>query len=239
MNMIITSLFSSFDPTSSIKIIPNWLRTITLLLFVIKNKIKLSSKKNILIKNIIIFLHKESKILAASSYKPGRSLIILRTIILILINNILGLVPYIFTTTRHILFTLSLALPIWITFIIYGWSKSNLIIFAHLVPSGTPPILISFIVIIETVSNIIRPITLSVRLAANIIAGHLLITLLGNQGINIKSNIIPILIITQFLLILLETAVAFIQTYVFTTLSTLYSREVNYVKFQTSISYSK
>ncbi|WP_431834057.1 F0F1 ATP synthase subunit A, partial [Escherichia coli] len=54
--------------------------------------------------------------------------------------------------------------------------------FAHLVPQGTPPVLIPFIVCIETIRNIIRPGTLAVRLAANIIAGHLLLTLLGNTG---------------------------------------------------------
>jgi F-type H+-transporting ATPase subunit a len=102
--------------------------------------------------------------------------------------------------------------------------------FAHLVPSGTPPALIAFIVLIETASNIIRPITLSVRLAANIIAGHLLITLLGNQGVGLVITMLPLLLGVQILLIVLESAVALIQAYVFTTLSTLYASEVNYVK---------
>merc|ERR1712168_1564177 len=59
-------------------------------------------------------------------------------------------------------------------------------LFAHLVPKGTPGFLIPIIVIIETVSNIIRPLTLSIRLAANIVAGHLLLTLLGSQIANIR-----------------------------------------------------
>lgn len=97
---------------------------------------------------------------------------------------------------------------------------------AHLVPLGTPPVLIPFIVLIETISNIIRPGTLAVRLAANIIAGHLLLVLLGNQGPNLSSPLLSILIITQILLLTLETAVAFIQSYVFAVLATLYSSEV-------------
>jgi F-type H+-transporting ATPase subunit a len=98
--------------------------------------------------------------------------------------------------------------------------------FAHLVPQGTPPILIPFIVVIESIRNIIRPGTLAVRLAANIIAGHLLITLLGNTGTSLRLILINILIITQLLLLILERAVAIIQSYVFAVLRTLYSREV-------------
>lgn len=100
-------------------------------------------------------------------------------------------------------------------------------IFAHLVPQGTPPALIAFIVIIETIRNVIRPGTLAVRLAANIIAGHLLITLLGNTGSNLSIIILTILLITQILLLILESAVAIIQSYVFAVLRTLYSREIN------------
>lgn len=98
--------------------------------------------------------------------------------------------------------------------------------FAHLVPQGTPSVLIPFIVLIETISNVIRPGTLAVRLSANIIAGHLLLTLLGNTGNSISTILVSILIFTQLLLLILESAVAIIQAYVFTILSTLYSREI-------------
>jgi F-type H+-transporting ATPase subunit a len=101
---------------------------------------------------------------------------------------------------------------------------------AHIVPLGTPGILIPFIVLIETVSNLIRPGTLAVRLAANMIAGHLLLVLLGNQGPSVSSSILAILIFTQILLLTLESAVAVIQSYVFAVLATLYSREVSYDK---------
>jgi len=96
----------------------------------------------------------------------------------------------------------------------------------HLVPQGTPSALISFIVCIETIRNIIRPGTLAIRLTANIIAGHLLITLLGNTGSSLASYLIILLLITQIILLILECAVAIIQSYVFTVLRTLYSREV-------------
>jgi F-type H+-transporting ATPase subunit a len=95
------------------------------------------------------------------------------------------------------------------------------------VPQGTPRILIPFIVCIETIRNIIRPGTLAVRLTANIIAGHLLLTLIGNTGNNLSTLLISFLLISQIALLLLEAAVAIIQSYVFAVLSTLYSREVN------------
>ena len=99
--------------------------------------------------------------------------------------------------------------------------------FAHLVPQGTPGVLIPFMVLIETISNIIRPGTLAVRLAANIIAGHLLLTLLGNTGPSIRSSfLLSILIFSQILLLTLESAVAIIQSYVFAVLSTLYTGEI-------------
>jgi len=86
--------------------------------------------------------------------------------------------------------------------------------------------LIPFIVIIETIRNLIRPGTLAVRLTA-IIAGHLLLTLLGNNGPSIRHALLTVLIIAKILLLILEAAVAVIQSYVFAILRTLYSREVN------------
>lgn len=112
--------------------------------------------------------------------------------------------------------------------------------FAHLVPQGTPPILMPFMVCIETIRNIIRPGTLAVRLAANIIAGHLLLTLLGRTGPSLVISTLSLLLIAQILLITLESAVAIIQSYVFAILATLYSREVNYGNtFKSSLSLSQ
>lgn len=96
---------------------------------------------------------------------------------------------------------------------------------------GTPRFLIPVIVIIETVSNIIRPLTLSIRLAANIVAGHLLLTLLGSQGSNLSFLILLCLMLGLFLLLLLEVAVACIQSYVFTILRSLYLNELIRNKF--------
>jgi len=99
--------------------------------------------------------------------------------------------------------------------------------FAHLVPQGTPSALMSFIVVIETISNAIRPGTLAVRLSANMIAGHLLLTLLGNQTALANNSILASLIFAQIALLILEAAVAIIQAYVFIVLTSLYLSESN------------
>jgi len=107
---------------------------------------------------------------------------------------------------------------------------------AHLVPVGTPRFLIPVIVVIETVSRIIRPATLAIRLAANIVAGHLLLTLLGSQGPSMSFLNLVLLIAGLLLLLLLEVAVACIQSYVFTVLSSLYLNELVSVRFNKKIS---
>ena len=109
-------------------------------------------------------------------------------------------------------------------------------LFAHLVPTGTPGALIPVIVIIETVSNVIRPGTLSIRLAANMVAGHLLLTLLGSQVPNAQGIVLLVLMGRLILLLCLELAVACIQAYVFTILRSLYLNELRTVSFNKNIS---
>lgn len=222
---MIINLFSSFDPSSNWRLSLNWLRTMVGLIIIPGSLWLIPNRIFILWNNIILTLHKEFKNLLYSNIK-GRSLIFIRLFSFILFNNFLGLFPCIFTRSRHIVITLSLALPLWITLMLFGWLNNTIHILAHLVPQGTPPVLIPFIVLIETIRNLIRPITLAIRLSANIIAGHLLITLLGNTGPIIRSLTVNILIIVQIALLILESAVSIIQSYVFAVLATLYSREV-------------
>nr|QNP10049.1 ATP synthase F0 subunit 6 [Ochthebius nanus] len=223
---MMASLFSSFDPSTSFNLSLNWLSTFLGLLFIPPMFWVIPSRMNFLWIKINYILHLEFKILLGKKIK-GSTLIFISLFSIILFNNFLGLFPYIFTSTSHLILTLSLALPLWISFMIYGWFNNTIHMFAHLVPQGTPPILMPFMVCIETISNIIRPGTLAVRLAANMIAGHLLMTLLGNTGPMLSIMMINILIIIQLMLLLLESAVAIIQSYVFAILSTLYSSEVN------------
>lgn len=224
---MITNLFSVFDPSTNIfNFSLNWLRTFIGLMLIPYSFWILPSRINIIWNSILITLYKEFKTLLGPNGQVGRTFIFISIFTLILFNNFLGLFPYIFTSTRHLTITLTLALPIWLRFILYGWINHTQHIFTHLVPQGTPSVLIPFIVCIETISNVIRPGTLAVRLTANIIAGHLLLTLIGNTGNSLSTFLLSFLILGQIALLVLESAVAIIQSYVFAILSTLYSREV-------------
>nr|UPX88079.1 ATP synthase F0 subunit 6 [Aedeomyia squamipennis] len=224
---MMTNLFSVFDPSSSIlNLSLNWSSTFLGILIIPSSYWIMPNRFQIIWNKIMITLHQEFKTLLGPN-NNGSTLIFVSLFSLILFNNFLGLFPYIFTSTSHLTLTLTLALPLWLSFMMYGWMCNNKHMFAHLVPQGTPPILMPFMVCIETISNVIRPGTLAVRLTANMIAGHLLMTLLGNTGPMPSYFILMIILITQIALLVLESAVAIIQSYVFAVLATLYSSEVN------------
>nr|AMX74008.1 ATP synthase F0 subunit 6 [Scydosella musawasensis] len=219
---MMTNLFSSFDPSTSFNLSLNWL-SLMCILFIPSMYWIIPSRNQMLWNKIILTFHSELKIITNSS----STLIFISLFNIILFNNLMGLFPYIFTGTSHMMMNLALALPLWLSFMIYGWLNNTIHMLAHLVPLGTPNALMSFMVLIESISNIIRPGTLAIRLTANMIAGHLLLTLLGNTGSSMSLLLINILIIGQLLLFTLELAVAMIQSYVFMILSTLYSSESN------------
>lgn len=224
---IITNLFSIFEPSSRIfNLSINWISTFLGLIFLPYLYWASPSRWSLLWRKIIQTLHKEFKALLQPSH-TGSTILFVALFSFIVFNNFLGLLPYVFTRSRHIAITLSLSLPLWVTLIIFGWIQHTKHIFAHLVPQGTPFALIPFIVLIETIRNVIRPGTLAIRLAANIIAGHLLLTLLGGVGPSLSLSLLSILITAQILLLILESAVAIIQSYVFAVLRTLYTGEIN------------
>nr|AJM70180.1 ATP synthase F0 subunit 6 [Alpheus lobidens] len=224
---MMTNLFSSFDPLSSILDLSlNWLSTFLGLTLIPYLFWTAPSRWSLAWNSLMSTLHKEFKTLLGS-HNPGSTIVFISIFSLIVFNNFLGLIPYVFTSTSHLAFTLSLSLPLWLSFMLFGWINHTQHMFAHLVPAGTPGPLMPLMVLIETISNIIRPGTLAVRLAANMIAGHLLLTLLGNTGPSLQYSLLSLLLVAQILLLILESAVAVIQSYVFAALSTLYAGEVN------------
>nr|YP_010432122.1 ATP synthase F0 subunit 6 [Orius strigicollis]USW04719.1 ATP synthase F0 subunit 6 [Orius strigicollis] len=222
---MMTNLFSAFDPSTSIYFSLNWMSTFISIMMMPLMFWLTPSRYNMLIYNIYNKLHLEFKMLLGSNSK-GLTLMFVSMFMFILFNNLFGLVPYIFTSSSHLTFTLTLALPMWMSLMIFGWINKNEEMFAHLIPSGTPSVLMPFMVCIETISNLIRPGSLAVRLTANMIAGHLLMSLLGNNSVSASSIILPMILIIQIGLMMFETAVSIIQAYVFSVLSTLYSSEV-------------
>lgn len=221
---MITNLFRVFDPAINNNLSLNWIRSTLFIILIPMPYWFRPSRYQILFNLTELIIFKEFKTI--SPYCYSNITIFTSTFIFIATNNFMGLFPYIFTASRHITFRLSLSFSIWMRIIIYRLINFFNRTIAHLTPAGTPPILIPFIVIIESIRIIIRPLTLSIRLTANIIAGHLLLTLLGNSGELLNSNIILILIIMgQTSLFILELSVSIIQAYVFTVLIVLYSRE--------------
>jgi len=142
--------------------------------------------------------------------------------------NTLGLLPYTFTPTTQLSLNLGLAVPLWLATVIIGIRNKISHTLAHLLPEGTPVLLIPVLIVIETISLLIRPLALGVRLTANLTAGHLLIQLTATATFVLLPYMPLVAIPTAallFLLTILEMAVAIIQAYVFVLLLSLYLQE--------------
>nr|YP_009355421.1 ATP synthase F0 subunit 6 [Acanthocepola krusensternii]BAX03661.1 ATPase subunit 6 [Acanthocepola krusensternii]BBU26026.1 ATPase subunit 6 [Acanthocepola krusensternii] len=142
--------------------------------------------------------------------------------------NLLGLLPYTFTPTTQLSLNLGLAVPLWLATIIIGLLNQPTHALGHLLPEGTPTLLIPALIVIETISLFIRPLALGVRLTANLTAGHLLIQLIATATFVLFPLMPVVAVLTGvllFLLSLLEVAVAVIQAYVFILLISLYLQE--------------
>ena len=146
----------------------------------------------------------------------------------ILVINLVGLIPYTFTVTTHIVITATLALSVFATVLVYGFWKNGLHFFNLFVPKGIPIYILPLIVFIEVLSFLSRPISHSVRLFANILAGHItlkvfagFITMLGGLGLlGWIGAILPLGLTVA--LTALELLVAFLQAYVFAILTCIY-----------------
>nr|AWH01860.1 ATP synthase F0 subunit 6 [Reticunassa festiva]UBD06949.1 ATP synthase F0 subunit 6 [Reticunassa festiva]UBD06962.1 ATP synthase F0 subunit 6 [Reticunassa festiva] len=147
----------------------------------------------------------------------------------LILMNMSGLVPYVFSPTSHLAVSLSLGLPLWLTLIVSAIFYNPSSVVAGLLPMGAPAPLNPFLVIIETVSIMVRPITLSVRLTANMSAGHIVLTLIGNYltASFFMSSIFSMLLLLsiQVLYTVFEFGISLIQAYIFCLLITLYSDE--------------
>nr|QHQ98539.1 ATP synthase subunit 6 [Macrocheles nataliae] len=221
---MMTNLFSIFDPSTKFYFSLNWMIMIMIMIMIPFNFYFFPPRHYFSVLKLIQNINKEINTNIKKFFKL--SIMFLTLFLFIMISNLLGLYPYIFTSTSHLSISLTMALPLWIMIMLFGWISHTNHMFTHLVPLGTPMMLSSFMVIIETISNIIRPITLSVRLTANMIAGHLLLSLLSNISEKMPPLFIPSSIMISTLLFL-EYAVSIIQSYVFIILMSLYLSEIN------------
>nr|AKU77965.1 ATPase subunit 6 [Alophoixus pallidus] len=171
-----------------------------------------------------------TKQLMAPLNKKGHkwALILTSLMIFLLLINLLGLLPYTFTPTTQLSMNLALAFPLWLATLLTGLRNQPSATLGHLLPEGTPTLLIPALILIETTSLLIRPLALGVRLTANLTAGHLLIQLISTATVALSTTMPAVSILTLlilFLLTLLEVAVAMIQAYVFVLLLSLYLQE--------------
>src|SRR6516164_11475702 len=149
----------------------------------------------------------------------------------ILVLNVMGIIPYTFTVTSHIIITVALALLVFFTVVIYGFWKHGLHFFKLWVPSGVPIYIMPLVTFIEVLSFLSRPVSHSVRLFANMLAGHItlkvfggFVTMLGALGfLGWLGAIVPLGLTVA--LTALELLVAFLQAYVFAILTCIYLSE--------------
>ncbi len=220
---MINRLFTSFDPSSSIFNF-SWLCVLVLLTIISTRIFKsprfVSLVRRATFRSLLSELRSEQNFFKKSSF-----VLIIPLLFFVAVLNLSSIYPYVFSRTGHIIVTLWVSINMWISINCMSFTTRSVKYMAHLVPIGTPVPLINFIVLIELVSNTIRPITLSVRLMANMVAGHLLLILLGSIicGLGHKSIcIFP----TVLLLLVLELSVSLIQSYVLMTLVSLYYKEM-------------
>nr|AHA52443.1 ATP synthase F0 subunit 6 [Histeromerus sp. QL-2013] len=219
------NLFDIFDP-STMGLPLNWLSTFLGLIVIPQLYWVLNSRFIFLLFNLIQSLTNEFKMTMKFKFNFNNLIFLSVLFFYIMFNNMLGLLPYIFTSSSHLVYSLVFSFSIWMGLMLFGWLKNFNFMMAHLVPVGTPYFLTSFMVLIELTSNLIRPMTLCIRLTANMMAGHLIMVLLGNLITNFMFMYF-ILVIIQLMLLMLELSVSVIQAYVFAMLMTLYLKETN------------
>jgi ATP synthase subunit 6 len=187
------------------------------------------TKVQFILENIYLFVlqlfKQQINNIMAIKYFP----LVLFIFIFILCSNLIGLLPYGFTITGHIILTFQIAFSVFIGITIIGFYNNKLQFLNLFVPSGVPTILIPFLVIIEFVSYLIRPFSLSIRLFANMLAGHTLLNIISVFTFNVFKNIVllsilPILFI--LFIVVLEFSIAFVQAYIFSILVCIYLNDV-------------
>lgn len=229
MFWMISDIFSSFDPHVFNSYIPSTniflLLNITIILR-IQSFFWINTSRNFIIlasiNTVIINQLNRTFIFRLKGIRA----IIAPLFLLIIIINLFGLIPYIFRTSRHLIFTIRLGLPIWLRIILSTFTKSPKASVAHFLPDGAPDWLNPFLVLIETTRIFVRPITLSFRLAANIRAGHIVLSLVGVYCAAAwfsSSYALILLLIVTIGYILFEVAICVIQAYIFCLLLSLYS----------------
>nr|YP_009307946.1 ATP synthase F0 subunit 6 [Eusyllis blomstrandi]AOR87119.1 ATP synthase F0 subunit 6 [Eusyllis blomstrandi] len=224
-------IFSSFDPFISSSMLFSttflWGVTIMILLMIFSSFWVSQSQTFWLLsslKNIIVTQTSRTH----SANMKGFMYFITPLFMFIIIMNLMGLIPYIFSTSSHLMLTLTLGLPLWLTLILSSFTYNFKTSTASLLPGGAPDWLNPFLVLVETLSTLVRPLTLSFRLAANMTAGHVVLGLMGSyMTSSFLLNLVSMSSVMVFMVgvgyIMFEIGICLIQAYIFCLLLTLYS----------------
>ena len=150
--------------------------------------------------------------------------------IFIFVANMLGMIPGAFSVTSHIVITAALAALVFLTVLIVGFAKNGLGFLKLFVPPGVPVFVLPLVTLIEIISFLSRPVSHSVRLFANMLAGHITLKVFGGfvvmlLGAGVYSTLAPLPLVMTIAITALEVLVAFLQAYVFTMLTCMYLSE--------------
>ena len=227
---MIVDIFSSFDPStclvySSLSPLIFWLLSL-LSISLIHPSIWVNNSRYSLIPSFPLDIINTQTSRTFRLHIKGFSSTLCSLFIILIILNLMGLLPYVFRTSSHLFITLVLGLPLWLRLLIRAAIYAPKSFTAHLLPRGAPEWLNPFLVITESLRILVRFITLSFRLAANISAGHILLGLMGiASSSSIFSSITSFsrLITIQVGYIIFEIGICLIQAYIFCLLLSLYS----------------
>nr|YP_009668624.1 ATP synthase F0 subunit 6 [Oreohelix idahoensis]QCW57653.1 ATP synthase F0 subunit 6 [Oreohelix idahoensis]UKG20815.1 ATP synthase F0 subunit 6 [Oreohelix idahoensis] len=215
-----TDLFSSLDGGIQLSIwVPPFL-PFFFIFVILSGNIWLNSYKDAFCYYITNFAS------SAKSSDNHTMLFIYTVFIFIIINNYSGLWPLVYGITTNLWVVSSLALMLWASILISGYVKSPKLSLAHLAPAGAPMVLLPLLVLIETISLLIRPLTLTVRLIANISAGHIVMSLMSNLLSTLSSmSMLLSVMVLMTAYTLFEFFVSTVQAYIFCLLVSLYAME--------------
>lgn len=226
---MIRDIFSIFDPAKFTLLIPSTSVTVIInvvLILIIQSHIWKSSNRKLSMLNPIIDTIIRQLSRTISINLKGISSIVTSLFIIIILTNLIGMIPYSLSSSRHLIFTLTIGLPIWLRIIVSTFAFRPKKSTAHFLPDGAPEWLNPFLVLIETIRVSVRPITLSFRLAANITAGHIVLTLVRlycARALFTSTRSFLVLLTISRGYIAFELAICLIQAYIFCLLLSLYS----------------
>ncbi len=226
--VILTGLFERFDPSIYyiFEFQFNWIFVLVPIIFLCNRYWLIPSRSIIIINLLLNIVYNEFSVSIGSKNLFSNVLIFTGIIFYLILLNFFSLFPYVFPSTRHLIFNLSISLSILTGILIFSIYSNYLKFMSHLVPYNSPKPLINFIVIIELIRYLIRPMTLAIRLSSNLIAGHLILILLSNFIIKFI-YLMPLRLLVQNTLLVLEISISVIQAYVYSVLITLYFKESN------------